>query len=105
MAFIDVVVLGWIKEYSIGAASPIYVVLAMLLYGLQPAIFVQSLKYETMTVMNILWDMISDVLVTGTGLLYFKEKLTPIRQLALSFAFIAVILFSYEEWSQDTFSS
>jgi len=104
MAFIDVVVLGWMKDYSLGDLSSYYVPLGMFLYGLQPAIFLRSLHYETMTVMNILWDLISDVLVTATGLLYFKEKVTPIKQLALVLAFIAIILFSYDDWSSESFS-
>jgi len=97
MALIDVVVLGWMKDYSLHDLSSWYVPLGMFLYGLQPAIFLRSLQYETMTVMNILWDLISDVLVTGAGLLYFKEKLTPIKQLALVLAFVSIILFSYDE--------
>jgi len=99
MATIDVVVLGWMKNYTIGTESPLYVLFGMILYGLQPAIFLQSLKYETMTVMNILWDLISDVLVTATGLLYFKEKLSSIKMFALILAFISIVLFSYDEWT------
>jgi multidrug transporter EmrE-like cation transporter len=98
MALIDVVVLGWIKDYTLGDLSAFYVPLGMFLYGLQPAIFLQSLRYETMTVMNIMWDLISDVLVTGVGFLYFKEKLSPIKQLALVMAFTSIVLFSYDEW-------
>lgn len=98
MALIDVVVLGWIKDYTLGDLSAFYVPLGMLLYGTQPLIFLQSLRYETMTVMNIMWDLMSDVLVTGMGLLYFKERLTPIKQLALVMAFTSIVLFSYDEW-------
>ena len=99
MAFIDVVVLGWMKEYTKGSLSSFYVPLGMFLYGIQPVIFLQSLQYETMTVMNILWDLTSDVMVTGAGLLYFKEKLSSVKQLALVLAFISIILFSYDDWS------
>ncbi len=104
MALIDVVVLGWMKDYTIGGLSPIYVILGMILYGLQPFVFLKSLQYETMTVMNILWDLTSDVLVTGSGLLYFKEKISSIKKVALVFAFISIILFSYDDWSSETFS-
>jgi multidrug transporter EmrE-like cation transporter len=99
MASMDVVVLAWIKDYSLGLLSWKFVPLAMFIYGLQPYIFLQSLRYETMTAMNVLWDLISDILVTGTGLLYFKEKLTPIKRLALGFAFIAIVLFAYDDWT------
>jgi multidrug transporter EmrE-like cation transporter len=98
MATIDVLVLGWMKNYTIGMTSPFFVLLGMILYGLQPAIFLQSLKYESMTVMNIMWDLISDILVTVTGLFYFKEKLSSIKMFALVLAFTSIVLFSYDEW-------
>lgn len=98
MASMDVVVLAWIKDYSLGLLSWKFVPIAMFIYGLQPYVFLQSLRYESMTVMNILWDIISDILVTTTGLLYFKEHLTPVKQIALGFAFIAIILFACDDW-------
>lgn len=102
MAFIDTGVFGALKNYTTGVWPKAWVVpLGMAIYSLQPLIFLQSLKYETMTVMNIMWDITSDILVTATGLLYFKEKLTPIKYVALAFALIAVILFSYAEINGD----
>ena len=104
MASIDAVSLGLMKDYTLGELSPKYVILGIVLYALQPLFFLKSLEYETMTVMNILWDLISDVLVTASGLLYFKEKLSSIKQLALVFAFISIVLFSYDDWSPESFS-
>lgn len=104
MASMDVMVLGWLKDYSLGLLSWKFVPLAMFVYGLQPYVFLKSLRYETMTVMNILWDLISDLLVTVSGLLYFKEKLTPIKRLGLGFAFVAIVLFAYDDWSCDPIS-
>jgi len=101
MAVIDSFVLSWLKEYTLGTISWVYLPIGMMIYGLQPLIFLKSLQYETMTVMNILWDMISDVLVTGIGLFYFKEKLSSIKMLGLAFAFIAIVLLSYDEVIQN----
>ena len=96
MASIDVISLGLMKDYTLGELSPKYVILGIILYALQPLFFLKSLEYETMTVMN--------VLVTISGLLYFKEKLSSIKQLALVFAFISIVLFSYDDWSPESFS-
>ena len=98
MATMDAVVLAWIKDYSLVILSWKFVPLAMFIYGLQPYVFLQSLRYESMTVMNIMWDLISDVLVTATGLLYFKEKLTPVKQGALGLAFVAILMFACDDW-------
>jgi len=97
MALLDALVLSWFKSYSTGAITwKTIVPLGMLVYSIQPLIFLQSLKYETMTVMNILWDVTSDIFVTMSGLLYFKEKLNNIKMLGLAFAFIAIVLLSYD---------
>ena len=97
MAALDSVVLSWLKYYSLGKISWIYIPLGMIVYSLQPLLFVESLKYETLTVMNILWDVISDILVSGIGLFYFKEKISTLKMIGLSFSCIAVILLSYDE--------
>ncbi len=97
MALIDSFILSGLKEYSLGKIHLKFIVpLGMLIYSLQPVLFLQSLKYETMTVMNILWDVISDLLVTAIGLFYFKEKISTLKMVGLCFAFVAIILLSYD---------
>jgi hypothetical protein len=97
MAFIDTFVLSGLKKYSTGDHDyGLAVPLGMLVYSLQPLIFLQALRYESMTVMNIMWDMMSDLYVTLIGLFYFKERLTTLKMLGLSFAFIAIVLLSYD---------
>jgi len=97
MSSIDAIVLGGLKEYSLGHLNwGIMVPIGMLIYSLQPLLFLQSLHYESMTVMNILWDISSDVIVTIIGLFYFKEKISSIKKIGLGFAFIAIVLLSYD---------
>ena len=97
MAFIDTSVLSGLKQYSTGDhAFGLAVPLGMLVYSLQPLIFLHSLRFESMTVMNILWDMMSDLYVTLMGLFYFKERLPTLKMLGLSFAFIAITLLSFD---------
>ena len=97
LAFIDTFVLSALKKYSTGEhAYGIAVPIGMLIYSLQPLLFLQSLKYESLTVMNILWDIMSDLSVSFIGLFYFKERLTTLKMLGLSFAFVAIVLLSYD---------
>jgi multidrug transporter EmrE-like cation transporter len=70
--------------------------IGILFYSLQPLIFLQALKFESMTVMNILWDVMSDLMVTCMGLIYFREKISNIKMVGLCFAFIAIALLSYD---------
>jgi len=98
MAFIDVFSLGILKEVAIGKANWIFSLpISMFIYSLQPLIFLKSLKYESMTVMNLMWDITSDILVTFIGLFYFKEQISSIKKLGLIFAFISIFLLSYED--------
>ena len=96
MASIDAIVLSGLKEYSLGNYFPFMIPLAMLVYSMQPLLFLNSLNYETMTVMNVLWDITSDVIVSLIGLFYFKESLTLHKKIGLVFAFIAIGFMSYE---------
>lgn len=98
MAFIDVVSLGIMKKHTEGKWTAARAIpLSMGLYALQPLIFLQSLRYESMTVMNILWDIISDFFVTAEGLFYFKEKLSPLKYFGLALAFVSIVILSYDE--------
>ena len=106
MAFIDTLVLGGLKEYDMGTQPWRGIVpIAMLIYSLQPYIFLQAIQYETMIVMNILWDVISDIMVTIVGLFYFKEQISSLKRMGLIFAFIAIVLMSYDELSTESFSN
>lgn len=97
MAFIDTTVLALFKGYSLGNITWNAVIpFGMLLYSLHPYIFLHSLRYESMTVMNLLFDVISDVTVTMVGLLYFRETLSNMKKVGLLLAFIGIVLLSYE---------
>ena len=101
LAVVDVFALGILKYISLGKLSNSYLIIATILYAIQPHIFLASLKYENMTVMNLLWDVISDVLVTASGLFFFKESLSPIKLMGVAFAFMAIILLSWPEGSNN----
>jgi multidrug transporter EmrE-like cation transporter len=105
MASIDAIVMAGLKKYDIGTITWRGIVpISMLIYSLQPYLFLQALQYESMTVMNILWDVISDILVTIMGIFYFKEQISSMKQVGLAFAFIAIVLMSYDELSSESFS-
>jgi len=98
MAGIDAIVLAMIKLYSIGKIKTLYfMILASIVYAFQPWIFLRSLKHESMTVMNLFWDLSSDIIVTIIGLFIFGEELNIYKKIGIFFAFIALAFMSYEE--------
>lgn len=97
MACIDTIVLSLFKSYSTGEIKWNGIVpFGMVLYSLHPYIFLHALKYESMTVMNLLFDVVSDIMVTTVGLLYFKESITNMKKVGLLFAFTGIVLMSWD---------
>jgi multidrug transporter EmrE-like cation transporter len=97
MGVIDTVMLGLIKAIHLGWFNKSMMIVPTFLYALQPWLFAASMQYESMVVMNLLWDVISDVMVTASGLLFFKEKVSPTKMLGVFLAMIAVVLMASPE--------
>jgi multidrug transporter EmrE-like cation transporter len=91
LSFIKAFDLGWIKDIGWFKGARLMIV-PTIVYALQPWIFLEAMKFETLTVMNLLWDMTSDVLVTAVGLFYFGEQLSPRKMIGVVLSFIAMCL-------------
>ena len=92
MATVDVFMLGLLKAIHLGWINKIFLFLPTLIYAMQPWVFLSSLKFESLTVMNLLWDVLSGVFVTGAGLFVFNETITRTQMIGVGFAFVAIIL-------------
>lgn len=98
MALIDTFILSSLKAFHLGWIEwRGILIVSMLIYSFQPLLFLESLKYNSLTVMNLLWDVMSDVLVTTIGLFYFSEKLTKFKKLGVFFSFISIILLTWKD--------
>ena len=97
MATIDVFMLSIIKKVSINSKLIKWMILPTIIYAVQPWIFLQSLQFESLIIMNLLWDLISDVLVTLTGLIIFKESIGPYKLIGVILSFISITLMSLED--------
>jgi drug/metabolite transporter (DMT)-like permease len=97
MAIIDSIGLGLLKQISTKAVSFSFMPIAALIYAIQPFIFLQSLKFESMTVMNILWDLTSDIIVTFVGIFILGEEIGFRKAVGIVFSFIAIYLFTFED--------
>jgi hypothetical protein len=98
MAVIDGVILSFLKAYNLGWITwNGIIMISMLIYSFQPLIFLGSLKNNGLIVMNLLWDVMSDVVVTAVGLYYFSEKLSNIKMLGVFLSFISILLLTWKE--------
>ncbi len=98
MALGDSIILSTLRAFSLGwIKTKIVVVLAMLFYSFQPLIFLKSLSHNSLTVMNLLWDVMSDVSVSIIGLFYFGEKLTKFKKMGVFLSIISIILLTWKD--------
>ncbi len=93
LAASDVINLGILKALRTGMIKNFsWIAFPTLVYALQPWIFYNGLAHTSMTVLNLLWDVLSDIFVTASGLFFFKEKLSFKKHLGVMFAMMAVFL-------------
>ena len=97
MASIDIVSLGLVKAAYTGTV-PIVAGLggAVFLYAVQPLLFYNALSFEGMAIINLLWNVISSIVVTLVGILYFKEKLTNLKLIGAAFSIVAIWLLTLD---------
>jgi drug/metabolite transporter (DMT)-like permease len=103
MASIDVFMLSMIKKVSTHALVFKWMIVPTLVYALQPWIFLSSLRFESLIVMNLMWDLISDILVTAAGFLYFKERIGPYKTLGVILSFVSIVLMSLQDGQWEDF--
>jgi uncharacterized membrane protein len=94
MATVDAFMLGMLKAIKLGWLNTNLLFIPALIYAIQPFIFYKALGVETMTVMNLLWDVLSDVLVTVEGLYFFGETLTHRKMWGVALSFVSILLLS-----------
>ena len=97
MASIDIAALGLVKAAHTGTV-PIFMGLAtsVVLYAVQPLIFYNALSFEGLAIINLLWNVISSIVVSLVGILYFKEKLTNLKLIGAAFSIVAIWLLTVD---------
>ena len=97
MATVDVFMLGLLKAINLGWVNSALIFLPTIIYAMQPWVFLASLKFESLTVMNLLWDVMSDVIVTAIAFFYFNEKLSKFKKAGVLLSFISIILLTWKD--------
>ena len=98
MTVLDLLMMGTAKlvylnamPYGVGLAF------ATIVYSIQPFLFIKALEFENMTVVNVIWNLASDTLITALGIFYFGEKIGGLRWAAMFLSVISIGLFSYTD--------
>jgi multidrug transporter EmrE-like cation transporter len=98
MAMMDIVMMGALKmvsnktlPYSVGFPG------ATLLYAFQPFLFLKALTHADMTVVNLIWNLMSDIIVTLSGVFIFGESIKGLRWLAIGMSVFSLCLLAYTD--------
>jgi len=98
MAVVDLIMMGSVKMIHQGTFSTtIGLPLAVGVYTLEPLIFLKAMNYEGMAVMNLIWNLVSDIIVTLQGVLIFGESIKGIRWVAICMALVSLTIFAYTD--------
>jgi len=69
--------------------------LAVGIYALEPLIFLKAMNYEGMVVTNLVWNLMSNVIVTLQGVLIFGESIKGLRWLGILMSIVSLSLLAY----------
>ena len=93
MSFIDVFVFSLLKTNYISSSKKIWILpLSMLIYSFEPFIFYKSLAFESMSIMNILWNVMSNIIVTLTGAFVFGEIFSTYQIIGIILSITGMVL-------------
>ena len=98
MALIDITMMSTIKMVSLKTLSWNFgVPFAVFLYGLEPIIFLKAMSFEGMAVINLVWNLLSNIIVTLCGVVIFGESIKGLRWLGIGMSLVALALLSYTD--------
>jgi len=95
----DIISFALAKKYYLKELT-VYVglYLPMILYSLQISLFYYGLRTTSMTVLNITWNLFSNILVTLMGIFYFKEKVNGLKTVAIIMGISSIVIFSLDSY-------
>lgn len=96
MALIDIVMMSTVKMTSSGQlTTAVGLPLSMALYALEPIVFLKAMSYEGMVVTNLVWNMMSNIIVTLQGVFIFGESMKGLRWVGIGMSIVALTIFAY----------
>ena len=88
----------WLKDGTMFVPDQtVQVPLAVGIYALEPLIFLKAMKYEGMVVTNLVWNLMSDVIVTLQGIIVFGESIKGLRWIGICMSIFSLGLMSYTD--------
>ena len=100
LAFVDIISMGTLKEINLGLMNKYWLPFICILYGYQMLIFNYGLKITSMSVLNLSWNLFSNIVITSLGVFYFKENISNLEQYGIFFGLFSLFLFSISQFQK-----
>lgn len=98
MALIDICMMSSIKMVSKGSIPSSWgIPLSVGLYALEPLVFLKAMKHEGMVATNLIWNLMSNVIVTLQGILVFGESIKGLRWVGICMSILSLFLLAYTD--------
>jgi multidrug transporter EmrE-like cation transporter len=98
MALIDISMMGTLKLVDQGKlAYAIGLPVATLLYAFEPYVFLKAMTHSNMVTTNLIWNLASNILVTLTGVFFFRESIKGLKWLAIALSLFSLAIFAYSD--------
>lgn len=98
MALIDIAMMGAVKMVSEGTlSSAVGVPFAVGIYALEPLVFLKAMSYEGMVGTNLIWNLMSNVIVTLQGVLIFGESIAGMRWVGIGMSLVSLAILAYTD--------
>ncbi len=93
LVFFDSTVLYSIKRFWTDSTQYRWMFLAMILYGIiVPFCLYRALNYNGIGMVNLLWNICSIIIGFFIGIHLFKEEVTLLQMLGITFCIIGIVL-------------
>jgi multidrug transporter EmrE-like cation transporter len=100
LAIIDIISMSVTKQVTLGFLQNKWMVFAFILYGCQILIFKHGLESTSMSVLNLSWNLLSNIVITLIGIFYFQEKINNLESYGILFALFSLFLFGLNEYKK-----
>jgi len=98
LASLDIAMMGTAKMVSEGTLAYYPgTVAAVGMYALVPLVFIRALKYEGMVVTNLVWNLMSNIIVTLQGVFIFGESIKGLRWVGIAMSLVSLALLAYTD--------
>jgi|UniRef100_A0A6C0CSU5 multidrug transporter EmrE-like cation transporter len=98
MALIDICMMSTIKMVSKGSIPSSWgLPLSIGLYALEPLVFLKAMKHDGMVATNLIWNLMSNVIVTLQGIFVFGESIKGLRWVGICMSILSLFLLAYTD--------